>query len=287
MDRFANASPKVICLQQMSITAKTRKILWSRSGGRCAICRRALVVDGAAVGIDAVIGEECHIVARESGAARGNHPIPFDKRDAPDNLILLCRNHHKEVDDQPNIYTVEFLREIKARHETWVQESLQTKRQEKSEFFYVFRIDSGTQLCRSVIPSDGYHLTNDQPETDHEAELIGALAQDIQDYSDLWSAIEARGQVTAQFEFNRQIQQLNKAGFLVYAVEKSHRFSYGSSEDSFLMAIAYVFVVRKTNPIIERKDEEIEQFMRVSGQEESEFTNFIPVLHSASSIRFV
>lgn len=53
------------------------------------------------------------------------------------------------------------------------------------------------------------------------------------------------------------------------------------------MAIAYVFVVRKTNPMVERKHEEIEQLMHVSGQEESEFMNFVPVLHSASSVRFI
>jgi hypothetical protein len=40
------------------------------------------------------------------------------------NIILLCRTHHKTVDDQPNHYTVERLRRIKAEHEKWVEDRL-------------------------------------------------------------------------------------------------------------------------------------------------------------------
>jgi hypothetical protein len=39
--------------------------------------------------------------------------------DAYENLILLCRKHHKQVDDQVTYYTVERLQAIKRAHEEW------------------------------------------------------------------------------------------------------------------------------------------------------------------------
>ncbi len=44
--------------------------------------------------------------------------------DDPSNLLLLCGNHHKLVDDQPRTHTVEVLRRFKADHERWVREKL-------------------------------------------------------------------------------------------------------------------------------------------------------------------
>ena len=34
-----------------------------------------------------------------------------------ENLLLLCRDHHKLVDNKPEIYTVEKLRAMKIKHE--------------------------------------------------------------------------------------------------------------------------------------------------------------------------
>jgi hypothetical protein len=36
------------------------------------------------------------------------------------NLILLCKLHHKEVDDNPKRYTIEELRRIKREHRAWI-----------------------------------------------------------------------------------------------------------------------------------------------------------------------
>lgn len=40
------------------------------------------------------------------------------------NRILLCRIHHRIVDEQPHQYSVEDLRGIKAQHERWVRDRL-------------------------------------------------------------------------------------------------------------------------------------------------------------------
>jgi hypothetical protein len=64
------------------------------------------------------------MVSKERAGPRGEFAIPPEERDRYENLILLCKIHHKMVDDYPEIYTVERLREIKAAHEKWVRESL-------------------------------------------------------------------------------------------------------------------------------------------------------------------
>ena len=103
----------------MGISLKTHKILWGRSGGKCAICKRDLVIDATDSGDDpSVVGDEAHIIARMESFTRGDHEsVPPEQRDHYSNLILLCKVDHKIIDDCPTEYTVERLREIKANHE--------------------------------------------------------------------------------------------------------------------------------------------------------------------------
>jgi hypothetical protein len=101
------------------VSERTRKILWVEAGGRCAICRRQPLAPGTETDDPSVIGEEAHIVARSPGGPRAGDIHP-DRVDHHDNLILLCREHHKQIDDQPNHYTVDRLRQIKQAHKEWI-----------------------------------------------------------------------------------------------------------------------------------------------------------------------
>ena len=62
------------------------------------------------------IAELCHIHAAEPGGQRYNPAQSDEKRRAPENLLFLCRRHHKETDDEVR-YSPERLREIKRAHE--------------------------------------------------------------------------------------------------------------------------------------------------------------------------
>lgn len=70
--------------------------LWVKAGGRCSICRDQLVTEGTDTDDPSVFGEEAHIVARGQSGPRAGKVTDID---AYDNLILLCRKHHKQVDD--------------------------------------------------------------------------------------------------------------------------------------------------------------------------------------------
>lgn len=71
------------------------------------------------------MGDEAHIAAKSPGGPRYGECAP-DKVDDYDNLVLLCREDHKRVDDQPGEFTSEKLRRIKSAHEKWVADTLAT-----------------------------------------------------------------------------------------------------------------------------------------------------------------
>jgi hypothetical protein len=66
---------------------------------------------------DEMIGEICHIKARNPEGPRYDANQTDQERHGFNNLILLCRNHHKVVDDSPEKYTVNWLTDIKRQHE--------------------------------------------------------------------------------------------------------------------------------------------------------------------------
>ncbi|MCY4622406.1 MAG: SAVED domain-containing protein [bacterium] len=110
----------------MMSEATTRQLL-VHSGGRCALCYSELLTS-AFTQQPVYLGERAHIVGRSTstGSPRGEHELPIDLRDDPENLLLLCRSCHREIDTPPNIgtFTVERLREAKQRHENRIAQIL-------------------------------------------------------------------------------------------------------------------------------------------------------------------
>jgi hypothetical protein len=71
-----------------------------------------------------LVGEIAHIVGERARAARGASNLTVEERNEPENLLLLCRQHHKLVDDDPTTYTVEYLSKIKSDHIAWIAQNL-------------------------------------------------------------------------------------------------------------------------------------------------------------------
>ena len=106
----------------LTISDADRKILWGRSGNRCAFpgCVQELAtrVESSSNSKAVVLGEEAHIVAKEDGGPRSNPGMPLRQRDAYQNLILLCPTHHTLVDkDHGAPFSVDDLHAMKAAHE--------------------------------------------------------------------------------------------------------------------------------------------------------------------------
>lgn len=97
-----------------SPSQSTVRRLFAVSGNCCCYpdCTSSLVADDGAV-----LGEICHIRARNEGGARFDTSLTEAERHSFENLMLLCRNHHRIVDARNAEHTVEMLLDIKARHE--------------------------------------------------------------------------------------------------------------------------------------------------------------------------
>lgn len=113
----------------MAISLRAQKTLWGRAAGRCSYpgCRMDVFFDEAEAGDPSLVGENCHMVSEADQGPRADPTMPQAQRDSYPNLILLCRNHHRIVDDPANgerDYPIERLQEMKRAHETWVRDQL-------------------------------------------------------------------------------------------------------------------------------------------------------------------
>lgn len=108
----------------MSISERTRKVLWTRAHDRCAFpgCRQVLTVDmvDTTTGDSFVkpVGEEAHIRSRRPDGPRHDPSYPTAELDEYENLILLCPTHHTMVDANGGAgYSVEQLDRLRRQHE--------------------------------------------------------------------------------------------------------------------------------------------------------------------------
>ena len=86
----------------MSVSQQDIKKLFGRSVGRCNICKKKLTQE------NIQLGEMAHIIAKKSNGPRGNNKN--ENNNLYGNLILLCPNHHSEVDQKQHQYTIEVVK---------------------------------------------------------------------------------------------------------------------------------------------------------------------------------
>ncbi|SMP82488.1 hypothetical protein SAMN06295888_1521 [Desulfonatronum zhilinae] len=133
----------------MSIPEKDLKILWGKAAGRCSMteCRKKLVVEASEkiLSANVLVGQNCHIIAEKENGPRGRSILTLEERNRYPNLILLCANHHIEVDQDPGKWPVKKLHQIKADHEVWVETQLTDVTDDVATKIYSDLINSATE----------------------------------------------------------------------------------------------------------------------------------------------
>lgn len=225
----------------MSITDKNRKILWAKSGNRCAVCRKPLIVEPTDQDSESVIGEECHIRSAAKAGPRHDPSFPANEIDDLSNLLLLCRVHHKMIDDQVETYTTSILTGIKTNHEKWVEEKL--KDEDKITPVKIKRISSeiptklpvilsGKELLNLALGCHGTYNDYSDDLEDAEIDLVAGFIQDISDWADLGVGMEASERIRAAKSIDEGIKLLSENGFLVFAARERQRIEGGVNSPS-------------------------------------------------------
>lgn len=244
----------------MSITDKTRKILWGRSGNRCAICKHELVVNATASDDESVVGDECHIVSSRPNGPRHDPSCPCEKLDAYDNLILLCRVHHKMVDDQDDTYSVDILRQMRANHEVWVSQKLADtppmprpitiRRIEQNVPDFLYRLTTGKQVLDLVTGAYFFSVDQDEPRSQEEIDLIGGFLQAIEDWADICDILDFSDRVSRAYDITLALNELEEAGFFVFGGREVQLIEGGIATEPADCPIVILYVLRKDNKAI-------------------------------------
>lgn len=242
----------------MAISARDRKLLWGRSGSRCAICRRELIKPDTPVDDESIIGDECHIVSPVAGGPRYDPDFPHESVDKYPNRLLLCKNHHKLIDDQVSEYTPSYLRKQKASHETWVSERLDSSRSSTRPLrvrqvpgntpAFLNQIRSGKDLPNIVSNACAFSFHYDDSSVNNEVELVACFLQEAQDWGEL-GLHDVSHRIRAERSLDEHIGELERAGFWVFGCREKRILEGGGGPDVD-WPVAHITVLRSTNPEI-------------------------------------
>lgn len=210
----------------MTITDRTRKILWVKAGGRCSLCRAQLVTEGTDIDDPSVFGEEAHIVAKGQSAPRAGK---VNDTDAYANLILLCRKHHKQIDDQVGYYTVDRLGEIKRTHEERVASHdnptspgpvrlITDPTRPLAKIFKLFT--TGTSLWNFVDGAYSFQPSWPDDLSDEDEDLIIEFLDELRDWIDISGNLSFKEKRNTGRSLGEHIKALAGAGYFVGARER-------------------------------------------------------------------
>jgi hypothetical protein len=236
----------------MAIGDKTRRTLWARSGNMCAICKTELVAEQNAHGKNLNVGDECHIVSERINGPR--HLTDFgDKYDNYENLILLCKNHHKTIDELWETFTVEILISIKSTHEEWTRKTLENaKHGQKNKPSFLPRLREGKEIVDVIFDVHAYQFDHDPFKSSEEAEFVSGFLDNLKEWSELAAMVGFEFGERAKFGFklNKEIQEVEKHQFLIFGKRWSERTVNNKGEDLGDWYIATIIILRSDNPAI-------------------------------------
>jgi hypothetical protein len=170
--------------------------------------------------------------------------------------MLLCRVHHKLVDDQAETYTAEILRGIKAKHEQWVEARLgnegrlpevRIKRIQSEIPEKLPRITSGKELLAIAVGCHGaYNDYSDDLNTE-ETEVVGGFIQELTDWVDILDGVEPIERMRVAKSLDERLHDLQARGFLVFAATEDQRIEGGVGGTS-TFRVLHLSVRRASDP---------------------------------------
>jgi hypothetical protein len=228
------------------------------------MCRKELVADSTTADNESVVGDECHIISGQVNGPRHDIEFPINQIDTIDNLILLCKVHHKVIDDQCETYTVGLLHTLKSNHEEWVKTALDQStpkgikiRQIKENIpNHLVRLVTGRDLLTMLSDAHGYQFEHDEPKSEAEANLLASFLQHAQDYGELSTDLDVGDRVQTAYRLSFLLNELEEGGFWAFGSREARKLEGGVGAPSDFR-ISILHIVRSTNSNIVKVDLEL------------------------------
>lgn len=163
----------------MAVSERTKRIVWVRDGGCCAMCRERVFFTGSGQEPSRFRGEVAHIAAERADGPRGDSSLAQSDRNHENNLLLLCYQHHVEIDERPAEYSEEQLVEISRAHQSWLSERFEREEPWRTNLHNYYYLNVPRLLVLSAMAGRSIDLSGYQEFTalhDLGWELNGLMA---------------------------------------------------------------------------------------------------------------
>lgn len=141
-------------LKRIKLSESDRRFIIGRSGGCCNKCRTQAFRENE-FREKALLADDAHIWGYSEVGPRGSAPGAPADRNARENIILLCKVCHAEIDQQPKKFSPSVLTNLRERHYEWVSSRLGNVYVQKPKFHYL--------LYLNMPRVDMYAVTNSIP----------------------------------------------------------------------------------------------------------------------------
>lgn len=128
------------------ISEKVKIILMGKASGKCEFrgCEESVITE-VLTKTSGNFSNFAHIVADSPDGPRGDKIRSPLLCNSEENIMVMCRIHHKLIDDNPDTYTEEILKDMKREHEEYIKELNRIKRENKvTAIKYVSNISNRT-----------------------------------------------------------------------------------------------------------------------------------------------
>ncbi len=146
-------------MNRPNIQPKVRLAVWSAAGGRCSIrgCNKPLWYNGLTL-MSGNFSDMAHIIGAKQEDGLEEAPIQINWATDARNIMMVCKDCHKEMDDNPEIYTVDILREMKKEHEYRIDRVTEITVDQKTEVLIFKSKIAGRPVSVDIREVEGHHI---------------------------------------------------------------------------------------------------------------------------------